>query len=113
MKYFLNDERRAELVKKLTEMGMPRHAAQKFADLEDDTYKVDEALYTHVLTVSHFRDQRNLAEAAKGLVCTSHIMAEAIERGLGENDFPRSLQAIKDDLGNRGITVIEIGSTLQ
>jgi hypothetical protein len=109
---FLSQDKQKDLIEKLTGLGMKLDDAKKFAEIEDDMVEVDLAMSAHVLCVAHFRKLLNekpskeaTIEATKGLVCLTTLMKEAIDRGLGENDFPLALAVIKNDLGDRGITI--------
>lgn len=110
MTYFLNKQRRAEAIKLLNLGGVNEdHSTirQFTSDVEDDLDKVDEAMLFHVLAVAKLRAKGSMQSALVGIVCLKLIMDEGMERGLGENDFPRSLQAIKDDLASRGIMNVQ------
>jgi hypothetical protein len=102
MTYFLRDPRRAHLIDLLDQFGSLEECSllRKYStELEDDMAKVDEAMYFHVLAVCKMRDEGKSAECVIGLACLASLMQEANSRGLGENDFPHSLEAIKNDLG--------------
>lgn len=110
MTYFLNEKRRAEVIRIMNLDGTHEDCSairQFTSDVEDDLDKVDEAMLFHVLAVAKLRAKGSMQSALVGIVCLKLIMEEGMERGLGENDFPRSLQAIKDDLASRGIMNIQ------
>lgn len=110
MSYFLNEQRRAEVIRlmKLDGIHEDCSAIRRFtSDVEDDLDKVDEAMLFHVLAVTKLRAKGSMQSALVGIVCLKLIMEEGMERGLGENDFPRSLEAIKNDLASRGIMNVQ------
>lgn len=107
MKYFLNDKNRTALIEALTKAGVTKEGAEGMVNVKDDLRAVDLVMTAHVLAIAHCRANGKEAETLKGLVCIGFLMAEAINRGLGENDFPESLAAIKEDLISRGITTLQ------
>ncbi len=107
MKYFLKEPKRTELVEALTKAGVDQEGAEGMVNVKDDLRMVDLVMTSHVLAISHCRNIGKEEEALKGLACISAFMAEAITRGLGEDDFPMSLAAIKDDLMERGVTTLQ------
>lgn len=106
MKYFLSEQRRAELTNALLDVGEHFNRIEVVTDVEDDLFEVDLALAAHVQIVIESREAENVDHAAIGLLCSLVLMEEAQERGLGEDSFPMMLQAIKQDLSGRfGMTV--------
>lgn len=98
MTSFLSPERQAKLVAKLQSINVPQNIIDKFTNIPDDLDRVDEIMTLHVLAVAKCRNDGQDKTARVGLLFLANIMAEAIERGLTENDFPASLMAIKADL---------------
>lgn len=105
MKYFLSEERRKKLFDLLIEADIPETKALQFAEVKDDLKAVDEDMLIHVQCIQHFRAIGDQLNSTVGLAILVTYMDEALSRGLSENDFPRSLVAIKDDLSDRGISV--------
>jgi hypothetical protein len=107
---FLSPDKQKDLIEKLVDLGMDLGNAKKFAEIEDDMAEVDLAMTAHVMCVVHFRETASpeaAIEGSKGIICLAALMHEAMDRGLGEDDFPTALEAIKNDLNSRGITVVQ------
>jgi len=103
MKRFLSPNRQKKLLETLIGLGVHVKIANEFVSVPDDMHEVDLVMKAHVLSVALCRKLNKMDEACKGLACLATIMAEGIDRGLGEDDFPMSLKAIKDDLRGRGM----------
>lgn len=110
MKTFLSAERMEALKNKLNGMcidGKPVGISDKVLNVPDDLAEVDLNMTAHVLAIKMFLEKGEDAQASIGLVFLMAFMEEAQSRGLGENDFPISLEAIKDDLTDRGIVTLQ------
>lgn len=106
MKYFLNEHRRQELDRL---MGLTQNPDEKKSikqltiDVPDDMDAVDQAMLMHVKTIAILKKHGKHMSALVGMACLKFMMEEGQDRGLGENDFPRALAAIKDELAGRGV----------
>jgi hypothetical protein len=104
MTYFLPEGKRKELIDALVKCGMHQDSATNFAEVEDDMLQVDINLKTHAECITHFREQVAKGKAHhekhvnQGLLILTALMDEAINRGLGETDFPMSLEYIKNEV---------------
>ncbi len=98
MTSFLSEKRRAELVQKLQKLKCSPEEIDPFTNIPDDLDEVDIILTHHVLAMASCRRNGEHGAAMVGLICLSAIMAEALERGLGEKDFPMSLSVIQCEL---------------
>src|SRR5882672_6441171 len=97
MKTFLSDERRNALTSQLTDLGITSDDIAVFIGVEDDLFEVDTAMAAHVLVVVQTRENGQWEHARIGLLILQTLMAEALERGYPETDFPMMLHAVKED----------------
>lgn len=111
MKKFLSEQRLAKLKSDIRGMNndnkIPEHAFDRMLSTPDDLQEVDLTLTAHVMAVGMFRRNGKMDVSLLGMTIIKAFMEEAMERGLGENDFPISLQAIKDDLSGRGVITLQ------
>ena len=103
-KPFLKETIRKELVKELVELDVDEDGAIRLANAgdSDNLVDVDLAMTAHVILVEHFRQQHVEKGALIGMACLTAFMEEARSRGLGETDFPISLDHIKAAVMNKG-----------
>lgn len=109
MTSFLNESRRRDLAATLAAQGMCQADIDHLTSIEDDLFEVDLAMSAHVLVVCQTRDQGMVEHAHLALTILQSIMAEAMERGHDEHEFPMMLHAVQDDLK----TTFGMGRTLQ
>lgn len=109
MKSFLNDERRRDLAATLAAQGMCQADIDHLTLVEDDLFEVDLAMSAHVLVVCQTRDQGMMEHSYMALIILQAMMAEAMERGHEEHEFPMMLHAVQDDLKSS----FGLGRTLQ
>ncbi len=104
MKCFLNPDRQQKLTEMLTTLGQKPEQIQQYIDgLPDDIEHVDIEMLTHVQCVIYCRAIDEPMQSLVGLAILVNIMMEAKSRGLEETDFPKSYQAIQDNLIELGL----------
>ncbi|SRR6266436_7500949 len=105
MKCFLNPDRQQKLTETLTALGQkPEQIQQYINGLPDDIEHVDIEMLTHVQCVTYCKAIDEPIQSLVGLAILVNIMMEAESRGLEETDFPKSHQAIRNNLIKLSLT---------